>query len=44
MFYAVFELEPRRAPGCSGRLNIGQKCTARRAEECDEQLEIRLAR
>jgi hypothetical protein len=30
------------APGCSRRLKIGQKCTARHAE-CDEQLEIRIA-
>jgi hypothetical protein len=43
MFYAVFAFEPRRAPGCSFRLKIGQKSTARRAE-CDEQLEIRIAR
>jgi hypothetical protein len=41
MFYAVFALEPRRAPGCSRRLKIGQRCTARRAEyDCRAQIRI----
>jgi hypothetical protein len=42
MFYAVFALEPRRAPGCSFRLKISQKCTARHPEY-DEQARIRIA-
>jgi hypothetical protein len=40
-FLLFFAFEPSRAPGCSRRLKIGQKCTARRAEhDCRAQIRI----
>jgi hypothetical protein len=39
VFYAVSAFEPRRAPGCSRRLNkIAQKCTARGAPSATSSL------
>jgi hypothetical protein len=37
-FFLFFAFEPSKAPWCSGRLRIGQKATARRAEyDCHGQ-------